>query len=294
MPLSKVLVCLPDGLCREIERVSEGYTDFYKRLFEVRLRVGHHAALTVDGRNLLLTYRTSAQEVTAAFTALCDNSVYAHKDTLREGYLHAFGCRVGVVGRAVTDGGRVIGLGDVRALCIRIPHRIVGAGEVAVRSFRKMGCRKGILVYSPPGVGKTTMLTDLSYTLSAGRDALRVAVVDTRGELYGADAPSACQIDVLVGYPRAVGIEIATRVLSPQLIVCDEIGDAADAAAIHAAAGAGVPLIASAHADGIEALWARPSLRSLLESGIFGAYIGITRDRDEYSYSVEGEGLCCD
>ncbi len=294
MSLLRVFACLPDRLRREIERVGEGYADFYNRLFEVRLRAGHHAALTVDGRNLLLSYRASAQETAATLAALCAHSVYAHKDTLREGYLYAFGCRVGVAGRAVTDGGRVTGLADVSALCIRIPHRIVGAGEVAARAFRQMRCRKGVLVYSPPGVGKTTMLTDFSYTLSTGRDALRVAVVDTREELYGEDAPPACQIDVLRGYPKAIGIEIATRVLSPQVIVCDEIGDMADAAAILAAVGAGVPLVASAHADGMEALRARPPLRALIEGGVFGAYIGIAREGDKYSYTVEGEGLCCD
>ncbi|MBQ8859338.1 MAG: hypothetical protein IJ012_06055 [Clostridia bacterium] len=294
MSVQDALACLPEGLWREIERLGEGYGDFYQRLFEVRLRAGHHAALTVDGRSLPLAYRASAADVAATLSALCAHSVYAHKDTLREGYLYAFGCRVGVAGRAVTDGGRVVGIADVCALCIRIPHRIAGAGEVAVRAFRRMGCRRGVLIYSPPGVGKTTMLTDLAYTLSAGRDALRVAVVDTRGELYGEDAPAACQIDVLRGYPKAVGIEIATRVLAPQVIVCDEIGDTADAAAIFAAVGAGVPLIASAHADGLLALRARPPLRTLIEGGVFGAYIGIAREGDKYSYTVEGEGLCQD
>ena len=269
-----------------------GYADFYNRLFEVRLRAGHHAALTVDGRNLLLSYRASASEVSATLASLCDRSLYAHKDTLREGYLCAFGCRVGVAGRAVTDGGRVAGLADVSSLCIRIPHRIVGAGEVAVRAFRRMDCRRGVLVCSPPGIGKTTLLRDLAYTLSAGQNALRVAVVDTRAELYGEDAPAACQMDILLGYPKAAGIEIATRVLSPQVIVCDEIGDAADAAAIFAAARAGVPLIASAHADGLLALKTRPSLRPLIEGGVFGAYIGIAREGGVYSYTVEEEDLC--
>ena len=87
--------------------------------------------------------------------------------------------------------------------------------------------------------------------------------------------------------------EAFARSLGAEVIVCDEIGDTADAAAILAAAGAGVPLVASAHADGIEALRARPPLRAPIEGGVFGAYIGIARSGDEYSYTVERDGLCC-
>ena len=75
---------------------------------------------------------------------------------------------------------------------------------------------------------------------------------------------------------------------------------AADAAAVLAATGGGVPLIASAHAGSIGELFSRAALRPLLSSGCFGAYIGISREGGAYRYTVtdaeqvvEGEGVRC-
>ncbi len=284
-----LLVCLPDGIRRELLALSSGYADFWERLFEIRLRAGHFVALTLDGRNLLLSSVLHPTELSTIFSNLCDNSVYAHAESLRQGYFSAYGCRVGVAGRAVWQDGCVVAMADLHSLCIRMPHRVAGAGAVAVRVFREMECRRGILVYSPPGIGKTTLLRDLAYTLSTGTDARRVAVVDTRGELYGADAPAACQIDVLLGYPQGMGIELATRTLSPEVIVCDEIGNEADAAAILSVVGCGVPLIASAHGATVEEVRARAPIRLLAQNGIFEAYIGITRRGGDYIYTVTGQ-----
>ena len=76
-------------------------------------------------------------------------------------------------------------------------------------------------------------------------------------------------VDVLRGYPRAKGIEIATRTLSPEVIFCDEIGSAEEAKAILSAQNSGVPLIATAHADSRETLFRRPNIRILYENEIF-------------------------
>ena len=234
----KLLDALPPSVVREIRRMADGQENFEQRLAEIRLRARHNASVTLDGRNILLPTVLDAEQVSATLGALCDGSVYAYDSSLAEGYLTAFGFRVGVGGRAVTEGGRVTGLASPTSLCIRIPHRVLGAGSEAARLFYALGGRHGILVYSPPGVGKTTLLSDLARTLSQGARAVRVALIDTRGELYDPTSPSACQIDVLRGYPLGKGMEIATRTLAPEVILCDEIGSAEDAAAILSAAGA--------------------------------------------------------
>ena len=96
-------------------------------------------------------------------------------------------------------------------------------------------------------------------------------------KLFGRELFEGRLVDVLHGYPRAKGIEIATRTLSPEVIFCDEIGSAEEARAILGAQNSGVPLIATAHAESREALLRRPSIRLLYENHIFRYYIGLRR-----------------
>lgn len=136
-----------------------------------------------------------------------------------------------------------------------------------------------MLIYAPPGIGKTTLLRTIAIEASSGVNALRTVVVDTREELgYTLDGER-LMIDILIGYPRQVGIEIAVRSLGAQLIICDEIGGPQDARAILSASNCGVPLVASAHASSVEELLHRPSLKLLHSAEVFGCYVGILRDR---------------
>jgi stage III sporulation protein AA len=112
-------------------------------------------------------------------------------------------------------------------------------------------------------------------------------VVDTRGELgFETDGRGLC-LDILRGYPRARGVEIATRTLSAQVIVCDEIGDTEEAMSLISSHHGGVPLVASAHGGTVEEILRRTGLRLLHEARLFGAYMGIRRDgHGDFTYRV--------
>ena len=77
------------------------------------------------------------------------------------------------------------------------------------------------------------------------------------------------QTDIFDGYPKAEAIEIAVRVMSPELLICDEIGGQAEADMLLHTMHTGVSLIASAHAADLQTLLLRPQIRRLTEAGIF-------------------------
>ena len=146
---------------------------------------------------------------------------------------------------------------------------------------------RGVLIYAPPAVGKTTLLRAVAARMAGGADPVRVAVIDTRGELaVGLDDPKLL-LDVLSGYPRGVGLSIATRTLAAQLSVCDEIGDLGEAREIIEAQSAGVPLLASAHAADLGELLGRPAIRLLQEAHVFGAYVRIARRQGVFDFDYE-------
>lgn len=257
---------------------------------EIRLRRESVSSLTTDRGTVLLPVRLSGREMDDTLTRICGGSLYAHSETIGEGYVILDeGVRVGVCGRAAVEQGRVIGVYDPSALSFRIPGDPPIDGRPIENLLRAVsGDGRGVLIYAPPGVGKTTLLRSVIRRIGGGSDPRRVAVVDSRGELalrtkngaYGYTA------DILSGYPRPKGIEIAVRTLNAEVAVCDEIGGVEEAKAILAVQNCGVPLLATAHGRELSGLLCRPGIRMLHDARVFSSYVGIARAENGFSYRI--------
>ena len=258
----------------------------YGAISEVRLRLGRTLTLTMveGGYSRTTSLMIDRDMMISSVMALCDHSIHTHMDTIREGYIVVSGgIRVGIVGRAICEGGLLRTVTDISSLCIRVPAAVGKIDNRLLEEMRKGGFQESILFYSPPGVGKTSVLRNLSYALSQdfGR---RVAIIDSRMELYADALFHADHVDIYSGYPKEIAIELATRTMNPQYIICDEIGSLEEARALLAVVNAGGPIVASAHARTLAELLQRPNIRLLHRSAVFDRYIGLSRQSDQIHY----------
>lgn len=280
--LLAVLKKLPSEILQAVIRAERQYG----RISDVRLRAERHLAVTLasGGENIVCPLYIDRETVSASVLALCDRSLHTHMDTIKEGYIALDGCvRVGVSGRAVCEGSEICNISDITSLCIRIPARIYHISGRVMQLLQRGGYHESILIYSPPGVGKTTLLRDMALELSnIGR---RVALIDSRMELASPEIEHSEHIDLYSGYPKSKAIEMALRTMSPQYIICDELGTVSEALSLLAVANAGVPILASAHASSVSGLLRRQNIRILHSAEVFDHYVGLRRDGNVLHFS---------
>lgn len=267
----KALAYLPDRLAKAAKHTISLWQ---KPIAEIRLRMDGPLSLTLGTptKNVLCGVICTADELARTLEKLCGGSLYSHAETIREGVIvTAEGLRVGVAGRAVVSEGKVEYVRMISSLNIRIPHRVPGAADALYEIVKQYG---NTLLVSPPGMGKTTMLRELILLLSQGENAVRVAVIDTRFEL-GAGMPRNGLADYYTGWLRYDGMIAAIRTMSPNYILCDEIGEESDCRAIRSASAAGVGVIASAHGKDLATLRCNLNLAQLIDEGIFSCVCGI-------------------
>jgi stage III sporulation protein AA len=221
----------------------------------------------------------SAAELNESLSRLCAYSVHSHQASIAQGFVCAQGGhRAGLCGTAVIENGRVTGLRELSSISLRVAGEHPGAADSIISRFFANGLCS-LLIAGPPASGKTTLLRDLARQLSSR--GYRVCVLDERGEIAAAfrgipqnDVGSA---DVLTGYPKGEGLQIALRCLNPQAVLCDEIGSAREQSAIEEGLNAGVRFVATAHAARREDFRLRPQLRGFLDCGAFDKALLLNR-----------------
>ena len=280
--LFNLLYLLPKGISDEIVRIAKSRRAGLMGVREIALRSDASCEINIMGEIVPLCSRFGDAEIESMLITLMDGALYAHRDSLASGYVCLDGgIRVGVCGSAKYDGSGLVGVGSIRSLLFRIPTGECAFREELIDTYTS-GIGSGMLIYSPPGVGKTTALRALAHFASQGRESKRVVVVDERME-FPPEEFSSCRIDILRGYKRREGIEIATRTMSAELIIIDEIG-AEDSSAILDVIRCGVPVIATAHASSFEEIMSKNSLKKLIECSAFDVFLGISRS----SQAVKG------
>ncbi|SFX06347.1 stage III sporulation protein AA [Thermoactinomyces sp. DSM 45891] len=232
----------------------------------------------------------SREECTKLLNLLSNHSLYAMEEELRRGYITIEGGhRVGLAGKVVMEQGRVKHLRDVTGFNIRIAREVKGVGEELLPIL--FGANKNlhnVLIVSPPQCGKTTLLRDLARLISLGDEKMypskKIGIVDERSEIAGCvgGVPQhdvGPRTDILDGCPKAEGMMMMIRSMSPDVMIVDEVGRLEDLYAMHEAIHAGVKVISTAHGHTWEEVSRRAELGDLLKQGIFDRVILLSRKR---------------
>lgn len=270
--LYKVLYKLPKSLKESVQ--------------EIRLRANKPLTLSSGNKILFVTESgkisdsmenaaiSSFEDIVNTFQNICCYSVYSHQNEIKNGFVTmGSGHRVGLCGTAVISHGEITSIRDISSLNIRIAREIPNASKELLRRVGTVD--GGLLIVGTPCSGKTTILRDLARRISLGIDCriMRTSVVDERGELAGTYSGISRNdlglADILNGYSKHDGIMQALRTLSPEAIICDEVGASSDMAAIEQGVNAGVSIIATIHAGSYHEVLSRKQGKALLDSGAF-------------------------
>lgn len=284
------------GLCAKIKSVIEKIPKEIKcEAQEIRLRVNKNILVNTYNQSFFLTHDgmvstdttllfASPVDIDETFKNICDYSLYSYQNQIKNGYItFRGGHRAGICGTAIVQGDSIINIKNISSINIRIAKEVKNSADEILRVLDEN--LDGMLIVGPPSSGKTTLLRDLSRSLSKivlkknnkKQKHIKVTIVDERGEIGAVhQGLPQCDIglcDILDGYPKGIGILQAIRVLSPDVIICDEVGSESDVKSIEESLNAGVSVICSIHASSVQELLRKKQAKRLIETGAFNKIV---------------------
>lgn len=326
----ELLQIFPGELRKAIEKSSS-----FETLTEIRLRTGLPVSIMTTEENYFLPkrYQTtenavkkirkgamkattnqtmnnenywilSAEELRIIFEKISQYSVFAYTEEIGEGFITLKGGhRAGLCGKYY-KGERGEGhIKNISSVNLRVAREVEGC---AISVFpwlfeEKRFCHT--LLVSPPGKGKTTYLRDLIRLLSDGTSQMpgrNVSVVDERSEIgnrtrEGAGFYLGKRTDLMDHCPKAEGMLMMLRTMTPDVLAADEIGRKEDIEALAYIRNCGCGLLMTAHGNSIQDIIKRPILGAYLKQYPFERYVFLGKNeknnRKVSIYNSQGERL---
>ena len=257
-------------------------------LQEIRIRIDRPLILKLRDKELIVEYKITQNEILQIVERLCENSIYAYKKQLCEGYITIRGGhRVGITGTVVVENGEIINMKYITSLNFRIAREVLNCSNRIIGQVIDTKNQNifNTLIVSPPGKGKTTILRDLIRNLSNGIHGINFkgktcGVVDERGEIAAMyrgipQNDVGIRTDIIDNVSKAKGIKILIRTMAPEIIACDEIGGNEDIQAIEEAMLSGVKGIFTMHGKSIEDVNSNQYIKKLIDRKIIEKIIFI-------------------
>ena len=205
------------------------------KLQEIRVKVGKPLNIVLDNTETIFNYVIRREDVKAIIQKISNYSLYAFEEDIRQGYITIQGGhRVGLAGQCVIEDNSIKTIRNITFLNIRVCREIVGCSNSLMNSLVENNRVNNTLIISPPKCGKTTLLRDITRNISNGISQIgfkgkRTVVIDERSEIAACyngipQMNVGMRTDVYDNCIKSEGMMMAVRGLSPEVIICDEIG----------------------------------------------------------------------
>ncbi len=256
----EILSYMPENLKKIIGVIFESHADIIQ---EIRLRIMKPLVIeTLKGcffvsekggisQNLRDAYILKPDDIRAVFQIICENSVYAYLEDIKQGFITIKGGhRIGFTGKAVCDRGKIESLKDISSVNIRIAREYKNCSKDMTEYIICEKEIKSTLFVSPPMCGKTTIIRDVTREIS--NRGFKVGIADDRGEIAAMykgipQNDVGIHTDVIENAPKKEAISMMLRTMSPKVIISDEISNLEDAYGVMQCFGTGVKVMGSGH-----------------------------------------------
>ena len=229
---------------REIFQAGELFTD---RLQEIRMRIGQPLILLEDGEEKIPVdgngreHVVTKEEIRETLEYISHYSLYAYEYEMKQGFLTIEGGhRVGISGKAIIENDHIKNMQFISSINLRISHEV-------------LGCADQVLPY-----------------ITANRQLCHTLIISYMGV---AQNHLGMRTDILDCCPKAEGMIMLIRSMSPQVIAVDEIGTPEEVHAIEYAMHCGCKMLASVHGESMEEIRKRPVLDQMVRQRRFERYV---------------------